>query len=208
MNIRGLALISSKAKVSILEDTLEKDNSIGIMLTETWLSDEISDAEIQMENFEIFRSDRISRQRGGAAIYLRKELHSKVFNAFSNSVVETLIVTCKTLKIVFVCAYRPPSTKNEEWTQAINNLNNQIEMVQSNGGYDTIIFGGDMNFPNLNWVEKLPKIDLNLCNQEEVFVNFMFTHNLLNYVDIPTRSDNILDLILTNDYDLISKTVV
>ena len=71
---------------------------------------------------------------------------------------ETLIVTCKELKLIFVCAYRPPSTRNEEWAQAIENLNIQIEMVQANGGYDTIIFGGDMNFPHLIWEHKLPKI--------------------------------------------------
>ena len=84
LNVRGLALTSSKAKVNIIEDSLEMDNSIGIFLTETWLDESIYDAEIQMNNFNIHRSDRKSRQRGGAAIYLRKELNSKTFSIFSN----------------------------------------------------------------------------------------------------------------------------
>ena len=70
----------------------------------------------------------------------------------------------------------------------------------------TIIFGGDMNFPHLKWERKLPKIDLNLSYQEELFVNFMFAQNLLNYVNKPTRNENMLDLILTNDYDMITQT--
>ena len=53
LNVRGLALTSSKAKVNIIEDSLEMDNSIGIFLTETWLDESIYDAEIQMNNINI-----------------------------------------------------------------------------------------------------------------------------------------------------------
>ena len=115
LNIRGLALISNKVKVNLIEDLLENDNSIGIILSETWLDDTICNAEIQMESFELYRSDRCVRQRGGVALYLRKELNGKLFSDFSNSVVETLIVTCKKLNTIFICIYRPPSTKNDEW---------------------------------------------------------------------------------------------
>ena len=122
LNIRGLVLSSNKTKVSTIENTLENDNSIGIFLTETWLDDSIFDAEISMENFNIYRSDRNIRQRGGAAIYLRKELNCKIFSSFSNSVVETVIVMCKDMNTLFICIYRPPATNNDEWTEAIELL--------------------------------------------------------------------------------------
>ena len=127
LNIRGLALSSSKAKVSIIEDILENDSSIGIFLSETWLEELIYDAEIQINNFNIHRSDRSIRQRGGAALYLRKELNCKTFSAFSNSVVETLIAMCKKFYTVFICVYRPSATKDKEWANAIEQLNEQIE---------------------------------------------------------------------------------
>ena len=79
-------------------------------------------------------------------------------------------------------------------------------MIQSNGGYDSIICGGDMNFPNLKQEENLPMIDLDLSNQEESFVSFMFSQNLMNYVNKPTRNENSLDLVLTNNYDMITST--
>ena len=110
------------------------------------------------------------------------------------------------MKTLFVGIYRPPSTNTDEWNSALINLNESIALAQAKGGYDTIICGGDLNFPNLKWELNLPKIDLNLTNQEENFVNFIFTHNLMNYVNLPTRNGNILDLILTNDYDLIVST--
>ena len=145
------------------------ENSIGIFLCETWLDNTISDAEIQMNDYEIFRADRESRSRGGSAIYLRKELQCKKDFSFSNSVVEIVMVKCRKLKSLFICVYRPPSTVNNEWSQAIEALDEAIELAQSHGEYDTVIVGGDFNFPNIIWEENLPKISLNLNKQEECF---------------------------------------
>ena len=118
------------------------------------------------------------------------------------------MVKCRKLKSLFICVYRPPSTVNNEWSQAIEALDEAIELAQSNGEYDTVIVGGDFNFPNIIWEEHLPKISLNLNKQEECFVNFMFKNSLLNYVNKPTRKKNILDLVLTNDTELIGKCEV
>ena len=41
-----------------VRDMLEMKNSLGIGLTETWLSEDIDDAEIQIEDFSIFRADK------------------------------------------------------------------------------------------------------------------------------------------------------
>ena len=53
---------------------------------------------------------------------------------------ESLIVMCKKFKTIFVCVYRPPSTKDEEWNQAVDNLNEYIDMAELNSGYNMIIF--------------------------------------------------------------------
>ena len=100
LNVRGLALLSNRVKVQTIEDSLLYENSIGIFLCETWLDNTISDAEIQMKDYEIFRADREGRIRGGSAIYLRKELQCKKDFHFSNSVVEIVMVKCRKLKSV------------------------------------------------------------------------------------------------------------
>ena len=87
-------------------------------------------------------------------------------------------------------------------------INEAIELAQANDVYETILVSVDFNFPDLKWEENLPRIDLNLRAQEENFVNFISEHNLLNYVMSPTRNDNILDFVLTNDSDLIMNTLV
>ena len=152
---------------------LETENSIGICLTKTWLDDLVCDGEIQIKNFEIFRSDRSVRQRGGVALYLRKELYGKSIFRYSNTVVEALIVKVRKLRSLVVCIYRPPSTSNEEWSNALSSINDYIELAQANEGYKTILVAGDFNFPDIKWEENLPRFNLNLRAQEENFVNFI-----------------------------------
>ena len=67
MNIRGLSLKCHRTKVSELSDKMSINNSIGMALTETWLKPEILDAEIHIPGYNIFRSDRIKRIRGGGS---------------------------------------------------------------------------------------------------------------------------------------------
>ena len=92
--------------------------------------------------------------------------------------------------------------------KALDVVNETIELAQANDGYESIIMSGDFNFPGIKWEYNLPRIDLNLSSQEEKFINFMSDHSLMNYVEIPTRNKNILDLVLTNDSELITSTRV
>ena len=43
-----------------------------------------------------------------------------------------MIVTCKSMKTIFVGIYRPPSTNIDEWNSAFNNLNESIALAQAN----------------------------------------------------------------------------
>ena len=197
--------MSNRNKVSLLSDKLSLENSIGIALTETWLSEDISDAEIQIENFDIFRADRVNCTRGGAALYLRSDLNCKMINHFSNSVVEAVLVKCKKLDMIFISVYRSSNTKTCEWNQAVDFIVSSIELSQSHGEYQRIIMAGDFNFPSLIWNDSLPKIDVNMNPQQERFSMMLNEICLLNTVDFPTHKDNnILDLILTNDSDFIT----
>ena len=104
-NIRGLLLLSNRNKPNIIKDQLELYNGLGISITESWLDSDISDAEVQIEGYTLFRADRSGRSRGGAACYLRKDLNCVIFEEYSNSVVEYLIVKCKILDTLIVTVY-------------------------------------------------------------------------------------------------------
>ena len=141
------------------------NHSLGIGLTETWLSEDIDNAEIQIEDFSIFRADRSHRSRGGVAAYFRSDLLCKSAFSFSNGVCEALLVKCKKLYIVFGVLYRPPNTAVEEWKQCIKVVEEEIDQIQAHGDYRTVVLMGYFNFPNLKWDDNLLKIVQDITQQ-------------------------------------------
>ena len=99
------------------------------------------------------------------------------------------------------CLCSLPATSGE-WKSAMETLTNEIEMLQSNGLYQRVLLGGDLNFWDLQWNkdrEMLIHMDLE-GQQEELFV-FCSRFLLSNWVDKPTRGKNMLDVVLSNDKD-------
>ena len=45
-----------------------------VVLTESHLSENIFDAEIHIENYNIYRAHRVRRKQGGTAIYMHEDL--------------------------------------------------------------------------------------------------------------------------------------
>ena len=66
------------------------------------LKEDISDAEVKIDGFTIFRGDRNSRNRGGTAIYLRDDLKAKFAHKFCNKVVQYVIVKVKKLDLIII----------------------------------------------------------------------------------------------------------
>ena len=85
------------------------------------------------------------------AIYLRNELFPKKLCEFSNGVVEFIIMKSSILKTLFICLYRPPDTKNQEWSQALETLSEQIELAQAHSNYQRIVMDVDVNFKDCKW---------------------------------------------------------
>ena len=174
-----------------VRDMLEMKNSLGIGLTETWLSEDIDDAEIQIEDFSIFRADRKQRSRGGAAAYLKSDLLCKSVLSYSNGVCEAVLVKCKKLDVLFGVIYRPPSTSLDEWKSCMKVLEEEINLVQAHGDYRTLVLMGDFNFPTLVWEDRLVKIVQDMTSQQEIFASFLGKFCLYNCVDVPTRGENV-----------------
>ena len=62
----------------------------------------------------------------------------------------------------------------------------------------TAIILGDFNFPRINWsVDNCSKCDTHTCSG--IFLEFYYNLGLYQFVNKPTRYDNILDLVFCND---------
>ena len=193
----------------MLLDSLNRDNSIGVFLSETWLNDGILDAEVTLEGFNLFRGDREGRARGGSALYLREYLNGRKAKSFSNGVVEYVIVTSKVLEAIFISIYRPPDTSYNEWNNAVSSLMEEVDLIQSNGGFQRVLLGGDLNFRDLVWdPEGELVIHQNMGKQQELLHKVCSKLFLNNWVDKATREDRILDVVLSNDRELLLKCEV
>ena len=168
-------------------------------MSETWLTNDICDAELMYNDYVIFRGDREGRYRGGAGLYVRNDLYPKIVTNYSNGVVDFVMIKVRKLKSLVIAIYRPPDTSNSEWSLALTKLNEEIILAQSHGDFERIIMGGDLNFRDLKWNDEGNVIYGNgLTGQMGEFAKFLSSNFLKNVIDKPTRGENILDLVLTD----------
>ena len=68
---------SSRTKPQQLGSMLILRNSLGCVVTESWLTSDVLNPEIGIDGYNVFRTDRDSRISGGVCIYMRQDLTVK-----------------------------------------------------------------------------------------------------------------------------------
>ena len=94
-------------KLDELWAVAEATNPDVICIVESWLSHEILDDEIAIDNYQILRLNR-NRHGGGIVMYTHSSLSSHVLSAGANGH-ELLIVPVSILNSLCKFCYRPPS---------------------------------------------------------------------------------------------------
>lgn len=110
-----------------------------ICVSETWFRPEISDATYRMNDFKLYRSDRISHA-GGVAIYIRKNIKCKmVSRSASNDAIEFLLLELSNgvEKLLLGNVYRPHRDID------IAPLITMLSTITLN--YDNVLLSGDFN---------------------------------------------------------------
>lgn len=185
-----------------------------ICLTETWLTRAITDPEVQIKGYKLFRSDRISNNtypHGGVATYIKDNI-SVDSHKFSNGSVEVIVCHLKEIGTTLVTLYRPPSSGATQLKESLDFVSNHITNLPTS---DIIIITGDFNFPpsTVLW-KSCPDMPYGLVPMQtqtspsfDVLYDFMQQYYLVQHVNSPTRMNNVLDLVLTNS-DCIHKISV
>ncbi len=135
-------------EVNILINTFSVDI---LCITEMWLNYSVTDAEVSLENYNIFRGDRLSGRRGGGvALYVKSELLARCFSlGFNTDSSFAEVVACqiphpsKLLTVIGV--YRSPTAPEADDEQIIR----AIRLVANQPGICLIL--GDFNAPHINW---------------------------------------------------------
>ncbi|MEL7079382.1 MAG: reverse transcriptase family protein [Cyanobacteria bacterium J06582_2] len=193
-----------------------------MLFTESHLNDSAKEKEFHIPNYSSICCNRKNRSHGGVIIYLHNHLSYKILCNASDEMCSLLSIYINELKLIIFLAYRPPPDydhanqyhgthlESSFSNIIINNVNNII----LNFGAPTpdIILAGDFNFPNAKWCEGTSQRpqgnspeSLMLCK----LINTCESHNLLQKINFGTRNtlagnSNILDLIFTNNHQLIT----
>ena len=118
-----------------------------ICVTESHLTKEISNAEIKLQNFQVFRKDRENgKSCGGSCIFVHKTIEAEYIKHFvaPDSVGVSVKLNNQWVKIV--CIYR---SQNLSATERLELLQG-IKMLKSEANEELHIYG-DFNLPNVNW---------------------------------------------------------
>ena len=209
------------------------NNALFFGVTETWLHEGVCDAEVSHDfpDFTVLRCDRAGgRQGGGVALYLREDLTGDILATYAQvhpqrggSVCELLVVKIHQLDTVVCLAYRPPDTRLEEFSGILQCLDRTLSQLPS--PTPTVILMGDLNLPKscISWCRSDKGILVPLVaghREEETaggkqdrlqakqLIDLCSKHCLLQEVDKATHAVEVLDLVFTNNCELVGSTVV
>ena len=164
------------------------------------------DSEIWIPNYNLFRCDREIRSSGGVGLYIKEELACTELLNSTNEVVEVLGIKVENINLIIVLIYKPPDATVEEFTEQILKIETILDNLAN--PVPDIIFLGDFNLPSLKW----RMVNNNIIagnppgsNQPQVreLLRFCDKFSLSQQITEPTRNENTLDLIFTNNDELI-----
>ena len=224
VNIQGLFSSGGADKITFLSDQASLKNSPLIAITESWLSPDILDAEVerQIPGFRIIRADRIDRICGGVAAYLRNDIPGDTVDSFDNGICEVLLLKLHIQNHYVAIFYRPPgTTKFNQFKEALDWLDSKLTSLAN--PTPTISVCGDFNFNKsiVTWSfdedgDLYPSVanhrqgmgDDGIMNakQAQYLFDFANKHYLVQYIDKETRSVNneTIDLFFTNNHNLVT----
>ena len=176
-----------------------------VAIVESHLNKDIEAAEIKMDNYELFRSDRKDRSHGGVLLYVRQDIPAVQTLSFSNSVCEALAVKVKVLDLMIAILYRPPACGLRDFDEMIQEVKNVFEEEDT----PNKLLAGDLNFPWLDWKLNDGRNEATLTSkaqdkiQSNILLDAMEELYLSNYSREPTRAQNVLDLVMSNNPDMV-----
>ena len=176
-----------------------------IAISETWLKSCHTEAQVNIPGYQTLRADRSDdRNRGGCLLYIHNSLPTRNVSYFDDKFCEAVICNIASTKTLVASIYRPPKAPIESFSNMLNFLQTYINK-ESKDQHMNILIMGDFNLPCLRWNDEPVPHQYQYLDTDsaDMLMSFMNTNFLSQYIDKPTRQDNILDLVLSNQPNLI-----
>jgi len=189
-------------KMDYFRATVEAFSPDIIGITESWASSDISDSEISLSGYDMFRRDRpVDVRGGGVLLYVRSELNAVEFvpkSRFPEQVWCSVKSGNRSDMLIGVC-YRSPNMM----TLFGNDTNGTLlDLVKEVGGRQ-ILWMGDFNYPDIDWNTLHASTTAGQC-----FVDCIEDEFLVQHVKEATRGKAVLDLVITSEPDMVDTVEV
>lgn len=136
-------------------------------------------------------------------VYIKDEHSTTIILKYANNYCNCLVLDIPSLKLILVVIYRPPDCPSNDFATTINNVEKCINSVGN--PTPNILMFGDFNFPRIDWNTETSQSGGTRIEQDQSkcllkLTNMFFLQQIIQQ---PTRGKNILDLVFTNDLNLI-----
>lgn len=205
-NCRGL-----RTKLNTLYMNVLSHNYDIIILTETWLHENISDSEFMDARYRVFRCDR-DRARsgrcdgGGVLVAVRRELgatlraRTAAMSSAHSPLVDHILIELRsrTYCCVISAVYIPPNLNSDIYLTHFDSLFDELQSADVN---DFVIIG-DYNLPSIEWrdcgTHLEPVSSTNDCITNKQLINLMSFLNGRQINRCRNARNRVLDLFITN----------
>ena len=182
------------SKFAEFQHTLCKSKADIAIVTETKLtSDKMSVAETSIAGYHPpLRLDRTA-QGGGVAVWVKEELsyeHLSTINCCNHELLWLAINLHGRKKLVVGALYRPGSAPGHD-TSLLEHLDACLDHARSHGS--NIVLAGDFNVHNESWIGSSKT-----TRAGEYLEELCAAHGLHQHVEMATRGNNPLDLVLSD----------
>ena len=176
------AALSKPGAVELLAADLRSFNSDVAIITETHFKNKHSNSVVGIDDYTIFRRDRVGRRGGGVAMYVRTSIQCDVWaSQVDNCTYELLWVR---VNGTFIGALYHPPAPSYNRDDLLDHIETCVGEITRDHPVATIVLAGDLNqLPDQDIVERT---------------------GLTQVVHQPTRGGNILDKVYVSDPHLFS----
>ena len=200
ITVNCCSVVGKTAELAHLIDSTRPDIILG---TESWLTPNVSRAEVFTRHYTVHRRDRKGQTGGGVFIAVHEDLTSSEDPELAK---DSEILWCR-IKLrgchsLLVGCFYHPHTHNTDSMKAFVDSTHLAATTRN----ATVILSGDFHLPGWHWPTKTLKAG---APYPIVHRTFMDTVNDLGWeqvVPVPTRGENFLDLFLTDHPNLVQRT--
>lgn len=213
-NVRGL-----RTKTELFTRNLRLCNYDIISLTETWLLEDIVDCELFDSRYCVWRRDRNYAQTnqtrgGGVLIAVRKDLLTTYNHVWQSSAEDIWItITLKpkgnrgnSLKLNICTVYICKENCGNSFETQLGNFSIKLSEIIQSRPLEKFLVLGDFNVSSISWAPSSNGLRAYNVSGEYLleFINNLNLCNLDQYNSVVNKYERILDLVLCNDYVIVS----